>query len=299
MEYEGSGPAESLQSTVYRALLPPQAPRQLNLPFSPRGRVQTPKEQPDLVIMTQQQQLQTAQSVCVASTAAQAVDPESSLVVRCMYEFAYTFFLLFASGVAVSDDTSNSNLTQTQLLSISLTVPQFVIGVASHGTLGNSWLSELNFWVKVTSGRELALGVIAQNVGGVTAMLLLWFLRGHNAVCRYQPATQLSMTDSNRSAKIFLVEFVFCLLYGFLFLKLMYRTTSPMRHLAMTAFIYIGIVATAPFSGFGANFVRNIAPGLVCYDTPDGLIPNLAGQFCGYHIALILYRRLYVTRSWC
>lgn len=283
---------ETLQSTVYSALVnpPPQnqaRDRIINAPHSTAAQTRRQVTRADLSFEHHAQ-----------SAHASATDGEASLSVRCVYEFAYTFFLLFASGVAVTDDASNSEVTQTQLLGISFTVPQFVIGVASHGTLGNSWLSVLVYWVKPTNWVDLLCSVVAQNVGGIAAMLLLWFLRGRDAVCLYQPTARLSPDDGMRSAKILLVEFVFCLLYGFLFLKLMYRTASQMRHLAMTAFIYIGIVATAPFSGFGANFVRNVAPGLICFESPDGTFFNMAGQLSGYLLALCCYLRLYSSRTW-
>jgi hypothetical protein len=225
----------------------------------------------------------------------------------CLRELAFSFMLLFASGVAVSDPNGTSTMTTAQLLGVTLSLPQFVITVSSHGTVANTWLSIMVFLLRVVCRQSLQVelatlvGVAsAQMGGGVLAMWLLHALRGPAAVCKYIPEASPDVSEW----LVFLVEFLYCFPYGYLYLKLFWCPPGGMgpvvnsvyRSIAMTAYIYVGIVAVQPFSGFGANLVRNVAPSLVVREWGSGFVPSVAGQAVGYTFALAVYIANYTDR---
>ena len=221
-----------------------------------------------------------------------------SLVTRVIREFVFSFFLQFCGAIAMTDPNNTTTSTMASALALSFTLPQFVVQIASYGTVGNIWFLFMNLALinREVEESELAFCLIAAGAclgGGVLALWSVWGLRGNVNAYVINPTVGL--------AECFLLDFIFSFLYGYIWLKVV-RTSprneppvvdSPYASLTMAAFAYVAIITLEPFTGAGINGVRTLAPCLIAGVWPAGVGYTLLGKFAGYSFATISFIGLY------
>lgn len=222
---------------------------------------------------------------------------------RCVRECVFTFFLFFASGIAVTDP-ENSPSTTANALAVSFTLPQFIVQMASYGTVGNPWFLLMNMILVTHESNAfdellfLFMAVLSELGGACLAMWWVFELRG--SVSAYIPRS-VGVSDFDT----FMLEFVYCFFYGYIFLKLV-RTSprseapiieTPWAPVAVAMYSYMGILTLAPFTGAGINLLRNVAPSLIAWQWDVNVWWSILGQGFGYSLAALTFMGLYMHPS--